>query len=93
MPLLDPGVLAALRTSLPEVAERTVAAVTDEVPNYAASLGPAMGANIQDAVQAALEAFLRRVSRAGGDGAPAAPAAGLDAAYALGRGEARTGRA
>ena len=51
----------------------TVAAVTDEVPNYAAGLGPAMSANIQDAVQAALEAFLRRVGRAGEVRAAMAP--------------------
>src|SRR5437016_928432 len=77
MPTLDAEVLAALRASLPGVAERTVAAVTDEVPNYAAALGPGMTANIDGAVQAALEAFLRRVGRAGGEGAGSAPAPGL----------------
>jgi len=92
IPPLDPNVLTALRTSLPVVAERTVVAVMDEVPHYAASLGPAMGANIQGAVQAALDAFLRRVSRAGGEASGATPAPGLEAAYALGRGEARSGR-
>jgi hypothetical protein len=89
---LDRKVMTALRASLPVVAERTVAAVTDAVPNYAAGLGPAMGANIEEAVQTALDAFLRRVSRAGGEGSGAAPAPGLDAAYALGRGEALSGR-
>jgi hypothetical protein len=90
-PALEPSVLTALRDSLPLVAQRTVAAVTSEVPHYAASLGPTMGANIQGAVQAALDAFLRRVSRPDG-GSAATPAAGLDAAYDLGRGEARSGR-
>ena len=90
--LLDPQVLAALRASLPSVAARTVAAVTEEVPHYAATLVPAMGPEIQAAVHAALDAFLRREGRADEAGT-AAPAPGLDAAYALGRGEARSGRA
>jgi hypothetical protein len=91
-PLVDPAILAALRASLPDVARRTVAAVLDEVPNYASSLSPAMGANIEGAVQSALDAFLRRVGRSDRDGHPGSPAPGLDAAYALGVGEARTGR-
>ena len=88
---LDPQVVAALRAQLPAVAEQTVAAVTAEVPGYGELTGP-MGATIEQAVQTALGAFLRLAeqSRESDPGTPLQPA--LEGAYALGRGEARSGR-
>jgi hypothetical protein len=89
---LDPEVVAALRARLPGVAERTVAAVTDQVPGYAGALTGEMGANIRQAVEMALGAFLRLAEQAreSDPSTPLQPA--LDGAYALGRGEARSGR-
>jgi hypothetical protein len=88
---LPPQVAGALRDSLPGVAERTVAAVTAEVPGYGELTGQ-MGANIERAVQTALGAFLRLAEQARGadPSTPLEPA--LEGAYALGRGEARSGR-
>jgi hypothetical protein len=88
---LAPGVLSLLRAQLPTVAERTIEAITREVPEYAA-LGGEVGETIQQAVQLALATFLRRAARSTGaqDDDPTAPA--LEGAYALGRGEARSGR-
>jgi hypothetical protein len=89
---LDPQVVAALRTRLPVVAERTVAAVTEQVPGYAGALTGDMGANIRQAVETALGAFLRLAEQAreSDPSTPLQPA--LDGAYSLGRGEARSGR-
>jgi len=81
-----------MRKELPSVAERTVAAIVVEVPSYADAFSGEMGRNIENAVQLALGGFLQLASE-GGDGdasTPIQPA--LDAAYALGRGEARSGR-
>ena len=88
---LDPQVVSALRDQLPSVAEQTVAAVTAEVPGYGELTGP-MGATIEQAVQTALGAFLRLAeqTRESDPGTPLQPA--LEGAYALGRGEARSGR-
>jgi hypothetical protein len=89
---LDEPVLRALRARLPEVAAHTVEAVTAEVPGYSGALSGSMGANIEAAVQMALAGFLKL---AGGprDTDPSTPLAPtLEGAYALGRGEARSGR-
>lgn len=86
---LDPEVIEGLRVQLPTVAERTVAAVTAEVPDYADAFSGDMGATIQGAVQMALAGFLRLASESG-DSSPLGPV--RDGAYALGRGEARSGR-
>lgn len=89
---LDPQVAAALRARLPIVAEKTVAAVTEEVPGYAGALTGQMGANIENAVQLALGAFLGLAEQAR-DSDPSTPLQpAMDGAYALGRGEARSGR-
>jgi PucR C-terminal helix-turn-helix domain len=90
--LLDPAIAAALRAQLPAVAGRTVAAVVAEVPDYAGPLRGELGANITRAVELALATFLRLAEEP-----PAAQPSGrmvpaLEAAYALGRGEARSGR-
>jgi hypothetical protein len=89
---LDPTVAQALRDRLPEVAAETVAAVTVEVPSYAGALAGDLGATIAGAVQIALAGFLKLATRSAGTdpGTPLAPA--LEAAYDLGRGEARSGR-
>jgi hypothetical protein len=81
-----------MRHELPAVAEQTVAAIVVEVPSYADAFSGEMGRNIENAVQLALGGFLELASE-GGDGdasTPIQPA--LDGAYALGRGEARSGR-
>ncbi|HSP37082.1 MAG TPA: helix-turn-helix domain-containing protein [Frankiaceae bacterium] len=89
---LAADVVSVLRARLPAVAERTVAAVTAEVPEYAGALTGRMGANIEQAVQTALGAFLRLAEQARGSdpSTPLQPA--MEGAYALGRGEARSGR-
>jgi PucR C-terminal helix-turn-helix domain len=89
---LDPRLLDLLRRRLPEVATHTIAAVTGEVPSYAGAFGGPMGDNVENAVQMALAGFLRVAARGRvlDQAQPASPA--LEGAYALGRGEARSGR-
>jgi hypothetical protein len=89
---LDPRLLDLLRRRLPDVATHTINAVTDEVPSYAGAFGGPMGETIENAVQMALSGFLRLAARgrATDAGTPLSPA--LEGAYALGRGEARSGR-
>jgi hypothetical protein len=89
---LDERVLAALSARLPVVAERTVTAVTAEVPGYAVALTGQRARNIEQAVQTALGSFLRLAAQAQNSdaGTPLQPA--LEGAYELGRGEARSGR-
>lgn len=86
---LEPSVVEGLRAHLPSVAAHTVQAVTAEVPQYAGAFGGEMAATLQGAVQMALAGFLRLASQSG-DSVPLGPA--RDGAYALGRGEARSGR-
>ena len=89
---LDHTVTEVLRARLPAVAEHTLEAIIVEVPDYAHALSGEIGANIRDAVQLALGGFLSLAARPRGSdpGTPLAPA--TEAAYALGRGEARSGR-
>ncbi len=89
---IDDAVMAALRDRLPGVAAETIAAVTVEVPSYTGALSGSMGANIEAAVQMALGGFLKLASRSreGDPSTPLGPT--LEGAYALGRGEARSGR-
>ena len=81
-----------MRARLPQVAEKTVRAVIDEVPSYTGALSGPMGENIRTAVQLALGGFISLASRKRGADprTPAAPA--VEGAYQLGRGEARSGR-
>jgi hypothetical protein len=95
MPGADPfpeAVAEALRAELPRVAERAVEEIIVAVPGYAdAFLGP-MGRKISTAVELTLRGFLQ-LAAVGGDvdaGNPGGPV--VEAAYALGRGEARSGR-
>lgn len=90
---IDDSVIRILRTRLPEVATTTIAAVMSEVASYRDVFGGPMGENVENAVQMALAGFLRMaqsgpISR--DPGSPLSPA--IDGAYALGRGEARSGR-
>lgn len=89
---IEDGVLQVLRDRLPDVATRTVDAVTREVPGYTGALSGSMGANIEAAVQMALAGFLKLAggSRGSDPSTPLGPT--LEGAYALGRGEARSGR-
>jgi hypothetical protein len=90
--ILDPRLLDLLRRRLPEVATHTIEAVTDEVPSYAGAFGGPMVENVENAVQMALAGFLRLAARGRvvDQAQPLSPA--LEGAYALGRGEARSGR-
>src|SRR5690348_5742244 len=88
---LDTSLIEVLRATLPDVATHTIAAVMAEVPSYAKAFGGPMGDNIENAVQMALAGFLRLArGRAGDAGTPMTPS--IEGAYALGRGEARSGR-
>jgi sugar diacid utilization regulator len=89
---LDEEVVAALQAVLPRMAERTVAAVTAEVPSYIRAFSGRMGPIIENAVQMALGAFLRLAVRAHDSDPAATLRPALDGAYELGRGEARQGR-
>ncbi|MCF6507870.1 PucR family transcriptional regulator [Blastococcus sp. MG754426] len=86
------AVAEAMRADLPAVAERAVEEIIVGVPSYAdAFLGP-MGRKISTAVEMALRGFLQVAVDGGGvdAGTPGGPV--VEAAYALGRGEARSGR-
>ena len=90
-PSLNPELIERLRARLPEVSGHTIEAVMAEVPSYTDEFGGPMGDNIANAVQMALGGFLRLVGRRQLDPrTPLSPA--IDGAYALGRGEARSGR-
>jgi PucR C-terminal helix-turn-helix domain len=85
-------VAASLQAVLPRMAERTVNAVTVEVPSYTRAFSGRMGQVIENAVQMALGAFLRLAVRAHDSDPAATLRPALDGAYELGRGEARQGR-
>ncbi|HVV76369.1 MAG TPA: helix-turn-helix domain-containing protein [Mycobacteriales bacterium] len=89
---LDREIVEALRGQLPAVAELVVAAVIDEVPSYTDAWNGPMGTTIAEAVRLALGGFVYLIGAGGASdaGTPLQPA--LDGAYALGRGEARSGR-
>lgn len=83
--------VAELRAQLPTVAEEVVAAVISEVPSYADPFRGRMGRTIETAVGVALDGFLDLASRVNPAGQTQIGQV-YDAAYALGRGEARSGR-
>jgi hypothetical protein len=89
-PMPEP-VVAAMRSELPGMAAQTVTAIQREVEEYADPFRGEMGRTIQGAVALALGGFLSLV---GGDDADRDGSYDRvwDAAYALGRGEARGGR-
>ncbi|MFF5173364.1 PucR family transcriptional regulator [Micromonospora sp. NPDC000089] len=89
---LDERVADQLRGRLPVVAERTVSAITGEVPDYSGTLTGQMRDKIENAVRIALGTFLQLIERAE-TADPSTPLSrALEAAYALGSGEARSGR-
>ncbi|MCI4061207.1 helix-turn-helix domain-containing protein [Micromonospora sp. R77] len=89
---LDEQVAGRLRDRLPVVAERTVSAITAEVPSYSGTLTGSMREKIENAVRLALGTFLQLLegTQPSDPSTPLTPA--LAAAYALGSGEARAGR-
>ena len=88
---LDEQTLSLLRSRLPAVAELTLQAIIEQVPAYTDALAGPIGANIRSAVELALGGFLKVAGRPSGTTAgPRSPV--LEGAYALGRGEARSGR-
>jgi hypothetical protein len=85
---IDAAAAAALRALLPVTADEVIQAVILEVPSYTGALSGRMGAVIRRAVRTALGDFLDLVTGA----APDKHEQAADAAYELGRGEARDGR-
>ena len=86
------AVAEAMRAQLPRVAERAVQEIIVAVPSYAdAFLGP-MGRKISIAVELTLRGFLQLAAAEGNADAATPGGAVVEAAYALGRGEARSGR-
>ncbi|MFL6022840.1 MAG: PucR family transcriptional regulator [Marmoricola sp.] len=89
---LPAAIATQMRADMAGVAEQTIAAVISEVPSYRDPFRGAMGRNIEIAVKVALDGFLDLAARAEGIDAGEQIEAVLEAAYALGRGEARSGR-
>ena len=88
---LTPDVVRAMRTDLARVAEQTVDVIRNEVPDYADPFRGEMGRSIEAAVQLALDGFLGTASGDTTAGATSVERV-AEAAYSLGRGEARSGR-
>ena len=84
--------ISELRKGVPDAAERTVAAIIDDVPSYSDALSGAMGETIRNAVELALGGFISLAARSRGGAAQTPTAPAVDGAYQLGRGEARSGR-
>jgi hypothetical protein len=89
---LSQDTVAELQRILPDVAERTVSAIIDDVPSYSDALSGAMGETIRLAVETALGGFVQLAARSQGERAQQPTAVAVDGAYQLGRGEARSGR-
>jgi len=89
---LPAAIASEMRRDMAGVAEKTIAAVISEVPSYRDPFQGRMGRNIETAVKVALDGFLDLASRREGIDAGEQVEAVLEAAYALGRGEARSGR-
>lgn len=89
---LTADAVAQMRAGMTGVAEQTIAAVISEVPSYRDPFEGRMGRNIETAVTVALDGFLDLAARSEGIDANDRIEAVLEAAYELGRGEARSGR-
>jgi hypothetical protein len=87
--VIPPEVQSELKHALPQVAADAVQAIIVEVPSYAEARDYLVG-NIESAVQVALGSFLTMAARSADPSSPLGPA--RQASYALGRGEARSGR-
>ncbi len=90
--LLDPEVVATLRAQLPAAAGLALTAVTDEVPEYARTLRADIASDIEQAIAAALDTFLRLLAPDPQDPGAAPLDAARRGAYELGRGEALADR-
>ncbi len=89
---LPAEIATEIRRDMAGVAEQVIAAVISEVPSYRDPFQGKMGRNIEVAVKVALDGFLDLASRQEGIDAGDQIEAVMEAAYALGRGEARSGR-
>jgi hypothetical protein len=90
---LPQNVVEELRAGLPAAAARTVEAVTEQVPEYSrAVIATDTARTIEASVELALGTFLRLATDEGVGDSAARLAPALEGAYALGRGEARSGR-
>ena len=87
---LSAPLVAVLRTQVAATAERTIAAVIAQVPEYAGALDSRYRAIIEGGTQTALDGFLGLVSDGETDEASLQRA--LRGAYSLGRSEARAHR-
>ena len=85
-------VAQAMRRELPRVAERAVAEIIVAVPSYADAFSGPMGRKISNAVELTLRGFLQLAATEGDADAAIPGGSVVEAAYALGRGEARSGR-
>lgn len=91
--LLSAEVVEELHQQLPRVAELTLAAIMDEVPEYARTLTSDVAITIQSAIGLALGAFLDLLGEGGDTVVAGSPLeAARRGAYQLGRGEATVGR-
>jgi hypothetical protein len=89
---LSPEITAAMQAALPRVAQQVVDAVRAEVPSYADPFKGEMGRTIENAVALALGGFIEIAAGEDASGSAASFQQVSEAAYALGRGEARSGR-
>jgi len=89
---LPADVASQMRRGMEGVAEQVIAAVINGVPSYRDPFRGQMGRNIEIAVKVALDGFLDLASRREGIDAGEQIDTVMEAAYALGRGEARSGR-
>lgn len=89
---LPAEVVSAMRSALPGCAERVIASVIAEVPSYSEPFRGRMGRNIETAVKMALSGFLDMAAAPDGAAPNTRVESVFEAAYALGRGEARSGR-
>lgn len=89
---LPSAVASQMRAGMAGVAEQTIAAVIAEVPSYRDPFRGQMGRTIETAVTVALDGFLDLAARGEGIDSGDQIEAVREAAYALGRGEARSGR-
>jgi hypothetical protein len=91
--LLSSHVVALLQEQLPAVGQLTLSVITEEVPEYDATLSGDLGRTIEAAISTALRMFLQVVDANADDLDADAPLEfARRGAYDLGRGEARAGR-
>lgn len=90
--LLSAEIVALLRAQLPATAGLALAAVTDEVPEYARTLRGDIASDISQAIAAALDTFLRLLAPDPQDPGATPLDAARRGAYELGRGEALADR-